>query len=144
MVKYSFLENFVQLRYITNAGIAEDQGSAPAFIILTIFFFFNLDFNFHPFSTNVLLLFPFKASENRMFSDVCREYRSGTLVENELSLICYKTLSLKLLSIDVILVKLVKILCRLVKQLKFLCMIKQHDKNEQRQKDPRYVKRTHT
>ena len=38
-----------------------------------------------PCSTNVLLLYPLKASENRGFSDVFRGYRSRTLVENGLT-----------------------------------------------------------
>ena len=36
----------------------------------------------NPFSTNVPLLCPLKTSENRGFSDVFREYRSGALIEN--------------------------------------------------------------
>ena len=39
---------------------------------------------FNPFSTNLPLQYPRK-TENRRFSDVFREYRSGTLVENGLS-----------------------------------------------------------
>ena len=37
------------------------------------------------FSTSVPLLYPLKTSENLQFSDVFREYRSGTLVENGLN-----------------------------------------------------------
>ena len=37
---------------------------------------------FNPFLTNVSLLYPLKTSENQLFSDVFRGYRSGTLVEN--------------------------------------------------------------
>ena len=37
-----------------------------------------------PFSTNVPLLYPLKASENLRFSDVFRAYRRRTLVENGL------------------------------------------------------------
>ena len=40
----------------------------------------------NPFSTNVPLLYPLKTSENRKFS-VFRGYRSGTLVENGLTMI---------------------------------------------------------
>ena len=36
--------------------------------------------DFNPFSTNVPLLYTLKTSENRMFSDIFRRYRSGTLV----------------------------------------------------------------
>ena len=36
----------------------------------------------NPFSANALLLYPLKTSENLQFSDVFREYRSGTSVEN--------------------------------------------------------------
>ena len=39
------------------------------------------------FSTNVSLLYPLKTSENRRLSDVFREYRSGTLVENGLTIV---------------------------------------------------------
>ena len=39
------------------------------------------------FSTNVKLLYPLKTSENRRFSDVFRGYRSGTLVENGLTIV---------------------------------------------------------
>ena len=39
---------------------------------------------FNLFSTNIRLVYPLKTSENRKFSDVFREYRSGTLVENGL------------------------------------------------------------
>ena len=42
--------------------------------------------SFNPFSTNVPLLYPRKISENLRFSDVFREYRRGTLVENGLIL----------------------------------------------------------
>ena len=38
----------------------------------------------NPFSTNVLLLYPLKKSENRRFSDIFRGFKSGTLVENGL------------------------------------------------------------
>ena len=55
------------------------------------------------------------------------------MAENGLGLIFYKRLFLKLLSLEVIFVKLLKILARLAKQLKVSCMIKQNDKNEQRQ-----------
>ena len=48
---------------------------------------------FHPFSTNALLLYPLKTSENRGFSDVFRVYRSGTLVENELIISEFKRIS---------------------------------------------------
>ena len=41
-------------------------------------------FPFNSFSTNVPLLHPLKTWENLQFSDICREYRSGTLVENGL------------------------------------------------------------
>ena len=85
----------------------------------------SLDFTFHPYSTNVPLLYPLKAS--------FQGCRSGTLAENGLGLIFYKRLFLKLLSLEVIFVKLLKILARLAKQLKVSCMIKQNDKNEQRQ-----------
>ena len=36
-------------------------------------------------SANVSLLYPLKRSEKQMFSDVFREYRSGTLFENGLT-----------------------------------------------------------
>ena len=39
----------------------------------------------NPFSTNDLLLYPLKTSENHMFSDVFRGYRGWTLVENGLN-----------------------------------------------------------
>ena len=39
-------------------------------------------FYLNSFSTNILLLYPLKTSENLRFSDVFRDYRSGTLVEN--------------------------------------------------------------
>ena len=39
----------------------------------------------NPFSTNVLLLYLLKTSENLRFSDVLRRNRSETLVENVLS-----------------------------------------------------------
>ena len=45
---------------------------------------------FNPFSTNVPLLYPLKASENLWFSDAFRGYRSGTLVENGLKG-CYQS-----------------------------------------------------
>ena len=41
--------------------------------------------NHNPFSTNVLLLYPLKTSENFRFSDVFRGCRNGTLVENGLN-----------------------------------------------------------
>ena len=41
----------------------------------------------NPFSANVPLLYPLETSENLRFSDVFREYRSGTLVENGLIII---------------------------------------------------------
>ena len=40
----------------------------------------------NPFSTNVPLLHSLKTSENRRCSDIFRGYRSGTLVENVLSI----------------------------------------------------------
>ena len=40
---------------------------------------------FNPYSTNVPLLYPLKTSKNLGFSDVFRGYRSGTLVENGLT-----------------------------------------------------------
>ena len=40
----------------------------------------------NPFSTSAPLLHPLKTSENRRFSDVFRGYRSGTLVENGLTI----------------------------------------------------------
>ena len=43
------------------------------------------------FSTNVPLLYPLKTSENRMFSDIFRGYRSGTLVENGLYFMAFFT-----------------------------------------------------
>ena len=39
---------------------------------------------FNPFSTNFLLLYALKTSENHWFSDVFKGYRGGTLVENGL------------------------------------------------------------
>ena len=39
---------------------------------------------FNPFSTNALLQYPLKTSENRMFSHDFRRYRNGTLIENGL------------------------------------------------------------
>ena len=45
----------------------------------------NLTLYSNPFSTNVLLLYPLKTSENLCFSDVFRRYRNGTLVENGLN-----------------------------------------------------------
>ena len=44
----------------------------------------NICFLFNRFTTNVPLLCPLKISENLWFSDIFREYRSGTFVENEL------------------------------------------------------------
>ena len=44
----------------------------------------NRPIMFNPFSTDVLLLYPLKTSDNLRFSDVFRGYRSGTLVENRL------------------------------------------------------------
>ena len=41
----------------------------------------------NPFSTNVPLLYPRKTSENRIFSDVFRGCRSGTLVANGLMIL---------------------------------------------------------
>ena len=52
------------------------------FIYLFIYFAFLLFFN--PFSTNVRLIYPLKTLENLRFSDVFREYRSGTLFEDGL------------------------------------------------------------
>ena len=40
---------------------------------------------FNPFSTNVPPLYRLKTSKNLRFSDVFRGYRSGTLVENGLT-----------------------------------------------------------
>ena len=40
---------------------------------------------FNPFSTDGPLLHPLK-TENRRFSNVCRGYRGGTLVENRLKI----------------------------------------------------------
>ena len=36
----------------------------------------------NPFAINFSLLYPLNTSENQRFSDIFREYRSGTLVEN--------------------------------------------------------------
>ena len=45
-----------------------------------------LNYSSNPFSTNIPLLYPLKRSENLRFSDVFRGYRSGTFVENGLTL----------------------------------------------------------
>ena len=49
----------------------------------------------NPFSTNVLLLYALKTSENRRFSDAFRGYRSGALVENGLRTINYAVKKIK-------------------------------------------------
>ena len=40
----------------------------------------------NPFSSNVPLLYQLKTSENLRYSDIFKRYRSGTLVENGLSM----------------------------------------------------------
>ena len=45
----------------------------------------NFTSNINPFLTNIPLLYPRKTSKNLRFSDVFREYRSGTVAENGLS-----------------------------------------------------------
>ena len=45
---------------------------------------FSNELLINPFSTNVLLLYPLKTSENRGFSEAFRGYRSRKLIENGL------------------------------------------------------------
>ena len=59
--------------------------SATAAPVLSLFMK-KIIVEFNPFSTNVLLLYSLKTSENLRFSDVFRGYRNRTLVENRLKL----------------------------------------------------------